>query len=115
MKQRKGFIDKIKKLLFARQDELVREIEYQSKDDVSDHQVMDSADEALTLSMEKLQNSLQQSEIEEINLIETALERIANGEYGLCLDCNEPISQARLENYPYAIRCIVCQEALENG
>ena len=64
--------------------------------------------------MEKLQSSLQKTEIEELKLIEDSLDRIKRGEYGICIDCNEPISERRLENYPYAARCIVCQEILES-
>ena len=79
----------------------------------SDSKVQDSGDEALSLTMEKLQNSLQQSEIDELRLIEDALTRIDKGDYGFCIDCEEPISEARLENFPYAARCIVCQEEFE--
>lgn len=39
-----------------------------------------------------------------------ALEKIANGSYGTCEDCEEPISQKRLLALPSAIRCIRCQE-----
>ncbi len=84
-----------------------------SHEKVSDGQVQDSGDEALSLTMESLQNSLQQTELDELKLIDGALVRIERGEYGACIDCGEPISERRLENFPYAARCIVCQEALE--
>jgi len=80
---------------------------------VSDGQVQDSGDEALSLTMENLQNSLQQTEMDELKLIDGALNRIDKGEYGVCLDCGTPISERRLETFPYAARCIICQEALE--
>lgn len=114
MKQRRQFLDNVKDKLFQRKDELQFEIEQLSKEKVSDQQVMDSADEALSLSMEKLQSSLQQTELEELKMINQALSRIEKGEYGICIDCAEQISQARLEYYPYAARCIICQEALES-
>jgi DnaK suppressor protein len=41
--------------------------------------------------------------------IEAALERIDNGDYGLCRDCEEPINPKRLEFDPTALRCIDCQ------
>ena len=115
MKQRKEFINKIKDQLLEKRLELQKEIENLSSEKVFDQQVKDSGDEAVTLSFEKLQNSLQQTEINELNLIDQALQRLKKGEYGICIDCMEHISQARLENYPYAARCIVCQEALETG
>lgn len=42
--------------------------------------------------------------------VEEALERIANGTYGICTDCDEPISAKRLAARPAAARCINCQE-----
>lgn len=114
MKERLKFIDKIKKNLLERQNELQQQVIHQSKEKASDGQVSDTADEALTITMEKLQSSLQKTEIEELKLIEDSLDRIEKGEYGICIDCNEPISERRLENYPYAARCIVCQEILES-
>jgi DnaK suppressor protein len=44
---------------------------------------------------------------------EEALRRLATGEYGLCADCGQPISLARLRALPFAIRCLSCQERLE--
>lgn len=114
MKERLKFIDKIKIKLLERKDELQELVANQSKEKVSDGQVSDTADEALTLTMEKLQNSLEQNEIDELRLIDLALEHIEKGEYGVCIDCNESIAEKRLESYPYAARCIICQEALES-
>lgn len=78
-----------------------------------DDQVQDSGDEALSLSMEKVKCSLEQSEIDELRLIEDALKRIDKGEFGYCIDCQTPIGEKRLKNSPYSARCIVCQEAFE--
>ena len=33
--------------------------------------------------------------------------------YGICEDCQEPISPARLHALPFARRCVVCQEQFE--
>lgn len=114
MKQRKELLDKIKKKLLQRKAELLKSIEDSDQDKVSDQQVMDTGDEALSLSLEKLKNSLQATEIDELNLIDQALEHIESGEYGICIDCGKNISDPRLNNYPYAARCIVCQEAIES-
>ena len=48
--------------------------------------------------------------IQEIRDIDAALMRIAEGSYGECCDCQEPIVIERLAAYPTARRCIVCQE-----
>ncbi len=44
--------------------------------------------------------------------IQEALTRIARGEFGPCLECDESISLKRLEAVPWARFCISCQEAL---
>lgn len=49
--------------------------------------------------------------VQEIRDIDAALMRIAEGSYGKCCDCPEPIAVERLEAYPTARRCVVCQEA----
>jgi DnaK suppressor protein len=38
--------------------------------------------------------------------VETALGRLASGDYGKCVDCGKDIPRARLEAIPEAIRCI---------
>lgn len=113
MKQRADFVGKVKETLIQRKHEMESALTAQSHERLTDGMVQDSADEALSLSMEKLQNSLQRIEIDELRLMESALERINRGEYGICVDCSEPISERRLEHFPYAARCIVCQETFE--
>lgn len=42
--------------------------------------------------------------------VRAALHRIADGSYGVCLHCEEEISQKRLTAMPWATLCIACQE-----
>ena len=113
MKQRESFLRKVQKKLLTRRAEMTRELVEMANEKVSDGQVQDSGDEALSLVMEELQNSLEQTEIDELKLIDEALDRIKKDEYGVCIDCGKPISDLRLENSPYVARCIICQEAIE--
>jgi DnaK suppressor protein len=46
----------------------------------------------------------------QLKLIESALARVDSEEYGVCMDCGNAISSARLEAIPWAVRCIACQE-----
>jgi DnaK suppressor protein len=45
--------------------------------------------------------------------IESALARIDEGEYGHCVDCEEPIDLRRLQAHPAARRCARCQGLFE--
>lgn len=115
MENREKFLENMKVKLLTKKEELTQFLKEMSKsDDTSgERQVMDSADQATSINMQKLQSSLQQTEISEVKLIEDALSRIDKGEYGICVDCEKPIADARLEYYPYAARCISCQEMHE--
>ena len=42
--------------------------------------------------------------------VDMALERIDKGEYGICQECEEPISIKRLKAVPWARLCLECQE-----
>jgi len=41
-----------------------------------------------------------------------ALHRIEQGTYGVCAECEEPISAKRLDAVPWARYCVTCQEAI---
>ena len=40
--------------------------------------------------------------------IALALERLDNGDYGICLECGEPINPKRLEFDPTVLLCVDC-------
>lgn len=44
----------------------------------------------------------------EIRRIDAALERLAAGDYGYCLVCDEPIAAKRLEHDPATPTCVDC-------
>ncbi len=53
-----------------------------------------------------------------IEMIDEALTRLDENEYGICIECGNEISPARLEVKPYARFCVACKsrkEAIEGG
>jgi len=46
--------------------------------------------------------------LEELRQIEAALSRIAEGEFGFCVNCGREIPAERLEAVPHAARCRDC-------
>lgn len=44
--------------------------------------------------------------------VQDALRRIEQGSYGICHECEEPISPKRLDAVPWARYCVACQEEL---
>lgn len=45
--------------------------------------------------------------------MELSMRRAAQGVYGICMDCHEPIEESRLKALPYAVHCKKCKEAQE--
>ncbi|MCR9237704.1 MAG: TraR/DksA family transcriptional regulator [Alphaproteobacteria bacterium] len=101
---------KYKTRLLNRREELntrLQTIEHdldQKKDpDVEERAVEREGDEVM--------ESLGQSGLLELKAIEAALSRIENGTFGICAQCEEPISEARLDVVPTAPLCRVCAAA----
>lgn len=51
--------------------------------------------------------------VDRINRISAALERLADGEYGTCVECGEAIAPVRLRVMPEVLTCVRCQDRLE--
>ena len=103
----------IKKVLEIRKRELEDKLSLLNEQKTPAEPMLDVGDQVQSLSMEALSIALQDSEVEEYNRIVQALQKIADGTYGLCTDCGELISEKRLKSYPNASRCLSCQELSE--
>jgi len=76
---------------------------------------MDSGDDAANTYAKTVSLGISETEREMIRQIDEALDRIEAGEYGICVDCNEKIAEARLKAVPYADLCINCKSDRERG
>jgi DnaK suppressor protein len=52
---------------------------------------------------------------DEAETVELALQRLADGDYGRCIDCGKEIPSDRLEAIPEAVRCIEDQARYEGA
>jgi DnaK suppressor protein len=48
-----------------------------------------------------------------LQLVEEALRRIADGTYGVCESCGQPIGKLRLQAFPRATLCMQCKQRQE--
>jgi len=85
----------------------------QHRIDLLNQEPGDSGDESLANALADFNLSILDRHIDAMRDIEAALQRIKNGEYGVCIDCGEDVAFPRLMAYPTAKRCIVCQEQRE--
>ena len=104
---------KIKEDLLQRKKELEQELQNLSSEKMVDGQSQDDGDQVLSITMETLRNSLQDTEYQEYNNIVAALDSIELGTYGICRECGQRISENRLKYNTNAQRCLSCQEKLE--
>ena len=51
--------------------------------------------------------------VDVLEMIDEALQRLEDSEYGICLDCGTPIPRKRLEAKPYAKYCTACKSKRE--
>ncbi len=86
---------------------LLKELREQSGGDV--------IDAALDSAQDEISSQLAEVESRELGHIEYALEKMRNGEYGVCEGCETKIPLARLQALPYATLCIQCQREAEKS
>ena len=58
--------------------------------------------------------ALMEMESETLRQIDEAIQRLADGTYGICSECDETISEARLKALPFATLCRDCQSQRED-
>ncbi len=55
--------------------------------------------------------ALKQTDTKLLRAIDEALQRIASGTFGICMDCDERIAHVRLDAVPWTRVCIACKES----
>jgi DnaK suppressor protein len=81
--------------------------------ELADEDLPDEMDLASSVYEQNLSLRLRGRERFLLDKIEAALERIRDGEYGMCEECGEAIGMARLRARPVTTLCISCKEDQE--
>jgi len=106
--------------LERREQDLLSSIaEERRRTDVEDYQqldgvVGDEADRAFVETSVDIETGRVDRHVRELREIEAARERVAQGTFGVCIDCGRPIEYERLRIYTPAVRCAECQTLHEN-
>ena len=106
-----SFRTKLEEIRFA----IVGEVQekYKFPQDHLTEQVADIADDAVQSYERQLMMGLGEKEFEKLRLVEEAIEKLDEGQYGICLECEELISEERLTVIPFASHCVDCLEIIE--
>lgn len=75
----------------------------------------DLADRATSSVIRENTFSLTENDRRLLRLIDEALARMSNNQFGICVACQEQIEQPRLKAIPWARHCIGCQEMQDRG
>ena len=108
-------LEAFRKLLNGRLDDLLNEANRTVTGMTSQNDNLpDPSDRATLESDRNFTLRIRDRERKLIGKIKEALERIDNKTYGLCEECGEDISEARLKARPVTTLCIDCKKRQEN-
>ncbi|MGM0952846.1 MAG: TraR/DksA family transcriptional regulator [Pseudomonadota bacterium] len=104
-------LEKFRQLLLNWREDLqsTSEVRDQSSDTVHlDQQSVGRLSRMDALQSQALAKAGKERAEQQLKMIEAALKRIDNDDYGDCLECGEPINPKRLEIDPTSLYCIDC-------
>jgi len=120
MKMNQADLDKFRKILIEKRDAIMEDLGELRESDVSST-LKDASGENSAYSFHMADVGTDNMEREKafffatregkyLKQVEQALERIEDGSFGICVDCQNLIPGARLDAVPTATRCVPCKE-----
>jgi DnaK suppressor protein len=103
--------EKYRTVLETKQSELAAGL--RNRDDIAIEKTPDAIDEVQLAGERELAIRNLDRESNLLRNVRSALTRMADGSYGVCMHCEEEIKPKRLEAVPWAKYCIRCQEAAD--
>lgn len=110
----KANLKKIKERLLAEKELLIEKLKDNDLS-IDDSETPDPVDLAVRNYSKNVMLAVSENESKQLTLIDEALRRIEDDEYGLCQNCENAITPKRLEAIPWARYCLNCQELVEQG
>jgi DnaK suppressor protein len=78
------------------------------------HDVRDAEEQSVDEFVQEVDLALMQMKTDTLRKIDQAIQRLEQGNYGRCEECEQEIAAARLRALPFAVLCRDCQEASED-
>lgn len=107
-------VKEIKEKLLAEREVLIEKLKGNDLS-VDDSETPDPVDLAVRNYSKNVMLAVSENESRQLALIDEALLRIDDEEYGPCQNCHKDINPKRLAAIPWARYCLSCQELLEQG
>jgi DnaK suppressor protein len=107
-------LKEIKDRLIAERENLLNKLK-ENDLSIDDSETPDPVDLAVRNYSKNVMLAVSENDSRQIILINEALERIDDEEYGSCQNCEKEINPKRLDAIPWARYCLNCQELVEQG
>lgn len=104
-------LNKYKRVLEDKEQQLV--VGLRNREDISVEKTPDTLDEVQLAGQRNVAILNLDRESTLLRSVRSALARIANGSYGVCLHCEEAIKPKRLDAVPWTQYCISCQQTAD--
>ena len=78
-------------------------------------QIADISDYAARTYNRQLEGELDEQEWQKLKQVDVAIEKISEGDYGVCTQCEDSIPEARLEVVPFTEFCTQCLSEMEKS
>ncbi len=107
-------LEEVKEKLIAERDLLIEKLKGNDLS-VDDAETPDPVDLAVRNYSKNVMLAVSENESRQLQMVNEALQRIEDEEYGVCQNCSKEIVSKRLAAIPWARYCLDCQELLERG
>lgn len=111
----KSNLNEIKENLLAERDILIAKLKGNNDLSVDDSETPDPVDLAVRNYSKNVMLAVSENGSKQLALVDEALLRVADDEYGICQNCENEIQPKRLVAIPWARYCLSCQELVEKG
>lgn len=106
--------NEIKERLLLERDLLIEKLKGNDLS-VDDSETPDPVDLAVRNYSKNVMLAVSENESRQLALVDEALLRVNDEEYGSCQNCEKEITPKRLAAIPWARYCLNCQELVEQG
>ncbi len=107
-------LKKVKERLLSERELLIQKLKGNDLS-IDDAETPDPVDLAVRNYSKNVMLAVSENESRQLALVDEALLRVEDEEYGQCQNCEKAINQKRLAAIPWARYCLDCQELVEKG
>jgi len=106
-------VQELKQFLLTEKEKIFSELRERIGNTRIGHQAGDAIDGSVDTQDREMNLLFQGRERSKLEQIESAIQRLALGDYGYCEECGEAIAKGRLRVFPLAQMCVQCKEEEE--